>query len=77
MTEFVVPVVAGIVVSLINKYILNNQALETCCVAEAEEVEHASNVSDKSDMSEAGSRASALTPTLTPPHPIHYRHTHS
>ena len=76
MTEYIVPVVAGIVVSLINKYLLNNPALETCCVAEKEEAEHASSVSDKSDMSEAGSRASALTPTLTPPHAIHYHHTH-
>ena len=59
MTEYVVPVVAGIVVSLINKYILNNQALETCCVPEAEEAEHASNVSDGSDMSEASGTPSS------------------
>ena len=78
VTEFVVPVVAGIVVSLINKHISNNPALETCCVPEAEEAEHASNVSDNSDMSDALSRASVLTSsTLTPPHPVHYHHTHS
>jgi len=78
MTEFVVPVVAGIVVSLINKYLLNNHAVETCCAPETEEAEHASNASDKSDMSEALSRASALTSsTLTPPRPVHYHHTHS
>ena len=77
MTEYVVPVVAGIVVSLINKYLLNNQAVETCCAPETEEAEHASNVSDRSDVSEALSRASAITgSTLTPPHPIHYRHTY-
>ena len=77
MTEYVVPVVAGIVVSLINKYTLNNRALETCCEPETEEAERASNVSDKSDTSDALSRASALTSsTLTPPHPVHYRHTH-
>ena len=73
MTEYVVPVVAGIVVSLINKYILNNRALETCCEPETEEAEHASNVSHRSDMSEALSRAAALTcSTLAPPHPVHY-----
>ena len=78
MTEYVVPVVAGIVVSLINKYILNNLALETCCEPETEEAEHASNVSDRRDVSEALSRASAITgSTLTPPHPVHYHHTHS
>ena len=78
MTEYVVPVVAGIVVSLINKYILNDRALETCCEPETEEVVHASNVSDNSDMSDALSRASALTSsTLMPPRPVHYHHTHS
>ena len=77
MTEYVVPVVAGIVVSLINKYLLNNHAVETCCAPETEEAERASNVSDRSDVSEACSRASALTPTLTPPHTMHYHHTHS
>ena len=77
MTEYVVPVVAGIVVSLINKYILNNRALETRCEPETEEAEHASNVSDNSDASDALGRASALTrSTLTPPHPVHYHHTH-
>ena len=77
MTEYVVPVVAGIVVSLISKYILNNRALETCCEPETEEAEHANSVSDNSDVSDALSRASALTSsTLTPPHPVHYHHTH-
>ena len=78
MAEYVVPVVAGIVVGLIDKYILNNRALETCCEPETEEAERASNVSDSSDVSDALSRASALTSsTLTPPHPVRHHHTHS
>ena len=76
MTEYAVPAVAGIVVNLINKYILSNRALETCCEPETEEAEHARNVSEMSDTSEALSRASAITSsTLTPPHPVHYHHT--
>ena len=75
MTVYVVPVVAGVAVSLINKYILNNRALETRCEPEAEEAEHASNASDRSEISDAMRRASVLTSsTLTPPHPIHYNH---
>ena len=77
ITDSFVPIAAGIVVSLVNKYILNNPSIGHCCHPETEEEDDESETSNKTEMSDALSRASAITTsTLTPPHPIHYHHTH-
>ena len=71
------PITAGIIVSLINKYILNNEKLNTCCkTVEPEELdsESESNDTTKTELSDSLSRASALTATILPSHPIHYHH---
>ena len=78
LTESLVPLTAGIVVSLFDKYILNNPAIEGCCNAETEEQDDDSIKTAKSDMSEALSRSSAATAATIPPaHPTHYHHVHS
>ena len=77
LTESLVPLTAGIVVSLFNKYILNNPAIEGCCNAETEEQDNDSINTAKSDVSEALSRSSAITAATIPPaHPVHYHHSH-
>ena len=77
MTEYLVPVAAGIFVSLLNKYILNNPSIETRCQPETEEVDVESDISNKTDMTDSMSRVSGITTsTLTPPHPTHYHHGH-
>ena len=78
ITDSFVPIAAGIIVSLVNKYILNNSRLDACCQAETEEeADSESDDTTKIEMSDALSRASAITTsTLTPPHPIHYHHIH-
>ena len=75
VTDSFVPIAAGLIVSLFNKYVLNNPRLDCCCQVEAEEVDSESDKSANTEMSDALSRASAITTsTLTPPHPIHYYH---
>jgi hypothetical protein len=77
MTEYLVPVAAGIFVSLFNKYILNNPSIETCCQPEAEEVDAESDISNNTDITDAMSRVSGITSSiLTPPHQIHCHHGH-
>ena len=78
ITDSFVPIAAGIVVSLVNKYILNNPNVDACCrPATEEEPDCESEDTSKTEMSDALSRASAITTsTLTPPRPIRYRHNH-
>ena len=77
ITESFVPIAAGILVSLINKHMLNNPSIGHCCQHETEEEDVESETSNQTDMSDALSGASAnTTSTLTPPHPMHYHHTH-
>ena len=77
VTDSFVPIAAGLIVSLFNKYILNSPRLDGCCQVETEEVDSESDKSGVTEMSDALSRASAITTsTLTPPHPIHYHHIH-
>ena len=70
ITESLVPITAGIIVSLINKYIING----TCCEsAEPEEVDTESE-SDDTKMTDSVSRTSAITTASLPTHPIHTPH---
>ena len=70
ITESLVPITAGIIVSLINKYIING----TCCEsAEPEEVDTESE-SDDTKMTDSVSRTSAITTASLPEHPIHTPH---
>ena len=78
ITDSFVPIAAGIVVSLVNKYILSNPSIDAYCrTATEEEPDCESEDTSTSEMSDALSRASAITTsTWTPPHPIHYHHNH-
>ena len=70
ITESIVPITAGIIVSLINKYIING----TCCESvEPEEVDTESE-SDDTKMTDSVSRTSAITTASLPTHPIHTPH---
>ena len=70
ITESFVPITAGIVVSLINKYIING----VCCQAsEPEEVDTESESGDtmKTELTDNASRTSAITTASLPAHLIH------
>ena len=70
ITDSFVPIAAGIIVSLINKFIING----TCCESgEPEEVE-SENESDDTDKTDSVSRTSAITTASLPSHPIHAAH---
>ncbi len=70
ITESFVPITAGIIVSLINKYIINGMCCES---VEPEEVDSESE-SDEMKMTDSVSRTSAITSASLPPHPIHATH---
>ena len=73
ITESFVPITAGIIVSLINKYIING----ACCEpAEPEEVDTESESDDttKTNLTDSVSRTSAITTASLPSHPIHTPH---
>ena len=78
ITDSFVPIAAGIVVSLVSKYILNKPRIDACCrPATEEEPDCEGEDTSKTEMSDAFSRASAITTsTLTPPHPIGYHRNH-
>ena len=70
IVESFVPITAGIVVSLINKYIING----ACCEpAEPEEVDTESESDDtsKTELTDSVSRTSAITTASLTVHPIH------
>ncbi len=70
ITESFVPITAGIIVSLINKYIINTP----CCeVYTPEEVDIESD-SDETNLTDSVSRTSAITTASLPTHPIHTPH---
>ena len=70
ITESFVPITAGILVSLINKYIING----ACCEpAEPEEVDTESESAD-TNLTDSVSRTSAITTASLPSHPIHTPH---
>jgi hypothetical protein len=68
--ESFVPISAGIIVSLINKYIING----ACCEpAPPEEIDLESE-SDETNLTDSVSRTSAITTASLPTHPIHTPH---
>ena len=70
ITESFVPITAGIIVSLTNKYIING----ACCEpAEPEEIDTESESAD-TNLTDSVSRTSAITTASLPSHPIHTPH---
>jgi len=78
LTDSFVPICAGLFVSLVNRFILSNPRLDSCCATvEPEELdsESDSNETIKTEMSDTLSKASAMTTATLPiPHPIHAHH---
>ena len=76
LTDAFVPICAGLFVSLVDKYILSNPKLDTCCTTvEPEEVESESDDTTKTEVSDTLSKSSGTTAAMLPiPHPIHTGH---
>ena len=76
ITDSFVSVCAGLFVSLVNKYILNNPKLDSwCSTVESPDVDIESDDSVESKLSETLSKASGTTTaTLPVPHPVHLHH---
>ena len=78
LTDSIVPICAGLFVSLVNKYILSNPKLDTCCTTvqpEEPDSESDSDETTKTEMSDTLSKTSATTTaTLPAPHPVHAHH---
>ncbi len=82
LTDSIVPVCAGLFVSLVNKYILSNPRLDTCwCTtiqpeeadSESDSIESVNSTDSK--LSDALSKSSATTTATLPlAHPIHAHH---
>ena len=70
ITESFVPITGGLIVSLINKYIING----ACCEpAKPEEIDTESEGAD-TNLTDSVSRTSAITTASLPSHPIHTPH---
>ena len=81
LTDSVVPICAGLFVSLVNKYILSNPRLDTCCCTtvqpEEADSESDSHESTKTELSDTLSKTSATTTATLPlAHPVHAHHIH-
>ncbi len=78
MTESFVPITVGLILSLINEYILNNPKFDTCCKPSEPvklDSEIDSNDITKTELSDTLSRASGTTTaTLLILHLIHTTH---
>ena len=81
LTDSIVPICAGLFVSLVNKYILSNPRLDMCCTtthteeAESESDSTESAKSTESKMLDTLSKSSATTTATLPlAHPIHAHH---
>ena len=70
ITESFVPITAGIIVSLINKYFINS----ACCEAYSPQEVDTESDSDDTKMADSVSRTSAITTASLPTHPIHTPH---
>ena len=72
--ESLVPIAAGIIVSLINKYIINGERFNICgSPASPEEADSESESDDttKTELTDSVSRTSAITTASLPVHPVH------
>ena len=72
ITESFVPITAGIIVSLINKYIINS----ACCEAYVPQEVDSESESEDTDLTDSVSRTSAITTASLPSHPIHVHYIH-
>ncbi len=73
--EVVVPVSAGIIVSLLNRFILNNPNFTMCSDSSCNQ--HVEEIEVDEDMSDAKSGSSgAISSTLEIPHSTTHVHTH-
>ena len=70
ITESFVPITAGIIVSLINKYFINS----ACCEAYSPQEVDTESDSDDTKMTDSVSRTSAITSASLPTHPVHTPH---
>ena len=70
ITESFVPITAGIIVSLINKYFVNS----ACCEAYSPQEVDTESDSDDTKQTDSVSRTSAITTASLPTHPIHTPH---
>ena len=70
ITESFVPITAGIIVSLINKYFINS----ACCEAYAPQAVDTESDSDDNKMTDSVSRTSAITTASLDAHPVHTPH---
>ena len=70
ITESFVPITAGIIVSLINKYFINS----ACCEAYTPQEVDSESDSDETKMTDSVSRTSAITTASLPTHPVHTPH---
>ncbi len=70
ITESFVPITAGIIVSLINKYFINS----ACCEAYTPQDVDTESDSDDTKMTDSVSRTSAITTASLPTHPVHTPH---
>ena len=70
ITESFVPITAGIIVSLINKYIINS----ACCEAYVPQEVDSESESDDTKQTDSVSRTSAITTASLPAHPVHTPH---
>ena len=78
LTDSIVPICAGLFVSLVDKYILSNSRLDTCCTTvqpEEADSESDSHESTKTELSDTLSKTSATTTATLPlAHPVHAHH---
>ena len=78
LTDSIVPICAGLFVSLVNKYILSHPRLDTCCTTvQQEEADSESDSNDtiKIELSDTLSKTSATTTATLPlAHPVHAHH---
>ena len=70
ITDSFVPITAGIIVSLINKYFINSACCETYT---PQEVDSESD-SEETKMTDSVSRTSAITTASLDAHPVHTPH---
>ena len=78
ITDSIGPFMAGLIISLINKFVLNHPKFDSCCKpAEVEEIDSESDDTvdtTKTELTDSLSRTSAITAATLPSHPIHYHH---
>ncbi len=78
LTDSIVPICAGLFVSLVNKYILSIPKLDNCCTTvQPEEADEESDSTErtKNEMTDTLSKTSATTTATLPlKHPIHAHH---